>query len=76
MPGVADVVLVSRDAAELAERCLPCLLRRHAARDVFLDLKINVRLQLAGEIALDGRATEQRSRAELEDLGPAAVGAR
>ena len=27
VPGVANVVLESRDAAELPERCLPCLLR-------------------------------------------------
>ena len=73
MPRVADVVLKSRDAAELPEGCLPRLRRRHPARDVFLDLEIDVGLQLPREIALDGLAPEQRSRAELEHVKPAHI---
>jgi hypothetical protein len=50
------------DAAQLTQRSVSSLLRRHSARDLLFDLAFKMEAQLVAQIVLDAIALEQRSK--------------
>ena len=69
-PGVATLVLPALDAAHRPQGQCSCLVGRHSARDVLLDLAFYMVAELLVELLLDAGATEERPQAERYGVDP------